>query len=79
MKDNIIYYADYIIKTNKTLRDAARDMGISKSELHRILNTKLKEVDYPRYLKIKSIFLEHNKYRHIKGGEATKLKFSLKE
>ena len=23
------------------------------------------------------IFLEHNKYRHIKGGEATKRKYSL--
>ena len=79
MKEYIIYCADYIIMTNKTLREAANDMGISKSELHRILNIKLKEIDYARYLKIKSIFSEHNKYRHIKGGEATRLKFCLKE
>ncbi len=67
----------YILKTNKTIRDAALDLGISKSVLHRHLSYKLKFVDYDLYLMVKSMFLEHNKYRHIRGGEATKKKYSL--
>lgn len=70
----IIREANYIIDTNKTIREAAKDLGISKSVLHRHM-MKLRSIDYELYLQIKNIFLEHNKYRHIKGGWATKLKY----
>lgn len=74
----IINEAKYVLATNKTIREAARDLGLSKSALHRNLSVKLKNIDYELYLKIKNIFSEHNKYRHIKGGEATKKKYSLR-
>ena len=35
----------------------------------------LKYIDYNMYLKIKKLFLEHNKVRHINGGMATKKKY----
>ena len=73
---NIIKEAKYIIDTNKTIREAAIDLNISKSVLHRHLSTKLKKIDYELYLKVKNIFLEHNKIRHINGGMATKLKYA---
>lgn len=69
--------ANYIISTNKTIREAAKDLGLSKSVLHRHMSDGLKTSDYELYLKIKNVFLEHNKNRHIRGGEATKKKFSL--
>ena len=69
--------ANYIISTNKTIREAAKDLGLSKSVLHRHMSEALKSFDYELYLKIKNVFLEHNKNRHIRGGEATKKKFSL--
>lgn len=77
MKHNIIKEANYILNTNKTIRDAAADLGVSKSVLHRHMSSNLKMLDYELYLKIKNVFLEHNKYRHIKGGIATKKKYSL--
>ena len=73
--NNIIREANYIIKTNKTIREASKDLGISKSVLHRDLSCTLKKIDYKLYLDIKNIFLEHNKVRHIHGGLATKLKY----
>lgn len=73
----IISEAKYVLKTNKTIREAAKDLGISKSVLHRHLSCKLKNIDYDLYLQVKNVFLEHNKYRHIRGGEATKKKYSL--
>jgi len=73
--NKIISEAKYIIKTNKTIREASKDLGVSKSVLHRDLSCHLKELDYNLYLDVKKIFLEHNKVRHIHGGLATKLKY----
>ena len=74
MCNNILIEADYILATNVTIRVAAQHFGISKSVLHRHMKT-LKYFDYNRYLKIKKLFLEHNKVRHINGGMATKKKY----
>ena len=73
----IIEEARYIIDTNKTIREAAKDLGLSKSVLHRHM-VKIKKIDYDLYLQIKKIFLEHNKNRHIRGGEATRKKYASK-
>jgi len=73
---NILNEAGYILKTNKTIREAAKDLGLSKSVLHRHLSYDLKNIDYNLFLKVKNIFLEHNKIRHIVGGIATKNKYS---
>ena len=74
--DFIIEEAQYIISTDKTIREAAKDLGLSKSVLHRHMKM-LQDINYDLYLQIKKIFLEHNKIRHIRGGEATKRKYSL--
>ena len=73
---DIIKEAKYIIDTNKTIREAAKDLGLSKSVLHRHMK-KLQGINGELYLQIKKIFLEHNKIRHIRGGEVTKRKYSL--
>ena len=75
MKKNIICEALYILNTNKTIREAAQDLSISKSALHRHLSINLKKLNYNLYLEIKNLFLEHNRIRHINGGMATKLKY----
>lgn len=75
---NVIKEANYILQTNKTIREAAIDLGVSKSVLHRHMNIGLKKIDYDLYLKIKKIFFEHNKNKHIKGGEATRVKYAFK-
>ena len=41
----IIEEARYIIDTNKTIREAAKDLGLSKSVLHRHM-VKIKKIDY---------------------------------
>ncbi len=78
MVARILREANYIIDTNKTIREAALDLGVAKSVLHRHMSEALKKYDYDLYLKVKKIFWEHNQYRHIKGGEATRCKYALK-
>lgn len=77
-KNLIIEEANYILATDSTIRNAANYFGVSKSVFHRHLNNDLKQINYSLYLKIKNVFLEHTKVRHIHGGNATKQKY-LKE
>ena len=72
----LILEVEEMLNNNYTIRHAAQKFGVSKSVLHRNINKKLKFINYDLYLKIKMMFLEHNKIRHIHGGEATKLKYS---
>ncbi len=76
MKEKILEEASYILTYNKTIREAAKDLRLSKSVIHRHMNKQLKKIDFPTYLKVKNLFLEHNKVRHIHGGMATKLKYA---
>ena len=72
----ILNEALYLINTNKTIREVAYYFNISKTTLHRHLSKDLKYIDYDLYLKVKNIFLEHNKNKHISGGITTKLKYA---
>ena len=76
---NIIEEANFILDSNLTIREAAKKLGVSKSSLNRHIIKYLINIDYDLYLKIKNVFLEHNKIRHINGGLATKYKYLLKE
>ena len=71
--------AEYMIEHNATVRSCAAAFGISKSTVHKDITEKLKNTNYTLYSRIK-ILLEQNKAeRHLRGGEATRLKFHQKK
>jgi len=72
----IIEEANYLLDNGLTIRDAANYFSISKSTLHRHMNYDLKKIDLELYRRIKNLFLEHTKTRHIHGGLATKRKYA---
>ena len=67
--------ADYIETTECTIRDAAKQYGISKSTVHKDMTERLLQIDEEKYKLIEAIFQNHLKIRHIKGGESTKIKY----
>ena len=67
--------ARYVIENNATVRGAAAHFGISKSTVHKDLTTKLKYISKPLYDQVKSILEQNKSERHIRGGEATRLKY----
>ena len=68
--------AVYMIETGGTVRSAAAKFGISKSTVHKDLSERLPETDPKLYRQVR-ILLDRNKSeRHIRGGMATKAKFS---
>lgn len=71
----IIEEANYIIKTEGTVRELAKVFNVSKSTVHKDLQERLKEVDDILYEDVKKIFKYHTDIRHIKGGESTKQKY----
>ena len=72
--------AHYIIDSKDRVLVAAKKIGISKSTVHKDVSERLKKIN-PSLAKEVRIILDENKAeRHIRGGMATKLKYShLKE
>lgn len=74
--ERAICLAHYIIDSKDTVRGAAKKFGISKSTVHKDVSERLKKIN-PSLAKEVRIILDENKAeRHIRGGMATKLKYS---
>lgn len=80
IEERAINLAHYIIDSKDTVRGAATKFGISKSTVHKDVSERLKKIN-PNLAKQVRIILDENKAeRHMRGGMATKLKYShLKE
>ncbi len=79
MKDYIeeraIDIANYIIENNATVRQTAKQFGISKSTVHKDVTERLMQIN-PSLAKEARKVLDVNKSeRHIRGGLATKEKY----
>ena len=77
--ERAIYLAQYIIDSKDTVRGAAKKFGISKSTVHKDVSERLLKIN-PALAKEVRVILDENKAeRHIRGGMATKLKYSNKK
>ena len=79
MKDYIaqraMNIATYIVENNATVRQAAKQFGVSKSTVHKDAGERIGYIN-PRLAKDVRKVLERNKCeRHIRGGLATKEKY----
>lgn len=66
----------YIIETKATVRAAAKKFSISKSTVHTDVSKRLKYIDFVSYEKVREVLDENKAQRHIRGGIATKEKYS---
>lgn len=73
--ERVIRIAYLMLDGNRTVREVAKMIGFSKSTVHHDLTTRLKELDYGLYMKIRDLLDYNKKIRHIRGGEATKQKY----
>lgn len=71
--------AEYIIAHNATIRQTAKQFGVSKSTVHKDLTERLPQIN-PSLAGDARKVLEVNKAeRHIRGGMATKEKYLHKK
>lgn len=71
----VIDEANYIIKTESTVREMAKVFNVSKSTVHKDLHERLIDINNELYLEVEKILKYHIDIRHIRGGESTKEKY----
>lgn len=75
IKTRVLNEANHIIKTQDTIRKTAGLFNVSKSTVHTDLSERLKEIDKKLGEEIDDIFKNHDKEKHIRGGEVTRQKY----
>lgn len=76
VEQRAIELAEYIVENKATVRDAAKKFGISKSTVHIDVSQRLKKLNPILYSDVRKILDINKAERHIRGGLATKQKFS---
>lgn len=66
----------YIVETRATVRQAAMVFGISKSTVHNDVTKRLSVINPLLCSEVKEVLDENKAQRHIRGGLATKKKYS---
>ena len=79
IEERAIAVAQYIIETEDTVRGAAKKFGISKSSIHKDVSQRLLNINYPLAMEVRKVLDKNKAERHIRGGLATKLKYSHKK
>ncbi|MBS4536428.1 sporulation transcriptional regulator SpoIIID [Clostridium sp. D2Q-14] len=80
MKDYIeeraLEIAKYIIDEEATVRQTANIFGVSKSTVHKDVTERLPKINPLISKQVKSVLEKNKAERHIRGGKATKIKYS---
>ncbi len=71
-----IELAEYIVENQTTIRAAAKKFGISKSTVHNDVSERLRKLNPELYNDVRKVLDVNKAERHIRGGMATKQKFS---
>src|SRR3954452_6555932 len=79
IKERTIKIGKYIVETRKTVRVIAKEFGVSKSTVHKDLTERLPEINPELANEVKEILDYHKSIRHLRGGEATKMKYQKEE
>ena len=76
MDERAVELGTYISEPKATVRAAAGKFGISKSTVHKDVSERLKRIDPILYKSVKTVLDQNKAERHIRGGIATKKKYS---
>lgn len=75
IEERVLESADYIIKNNATIRQCAKQFGISKSTVHKDCTDRLKQLNPGLASEVRQVLDVNKQERHIRGGLATREKY----
>ncbi|EGG81255.1 sporulation transcriptional regulator SpoIIID [Lachnospiraceae bacterium 2_1_46FAA] len=79
MKDYIeeraVEIATYIIEHQATVRQTAKEFGVSKSTIHKDVTERLQQINPALALQARKVLDTNKSERHIRGGMATREKY----
>ena len=79
IEERVLDVAKYIIDSKATIRKTAKVFGVSKSTIHKDMTERLLKINPEIALETHSILELNKSERHIRGGEATKMKYKIIE
>lgn len=75
ISDRVIELAEYIIENKATVRQTAKNFGVSKSTVHKDITERLEKISPSLFEKAEKVLKKNKEERHIRGGNATKEKY----
>ena len=76
IEERVLELATYIIQNKATVRCAAKKFGISKSTVHKDVAERLLQINIALANETREVLEKNKAERHIRGGKATKNKYS---
>ena len=75
IEERAVEIAYYIIENNATVRQTAKEFGISKSTVHKDVTERLSQINRSLANQARTVLDMNKSERHIRGGMATKQKY----
>jgi len=75
IEERAVSIATYIIENNATVRQTAKQFGVSKSTVHKDVTERLETVNKALAQEARKVLDVNKSERHIRGGLATKEKY----
>ena len=75
VEERAIDIANYIIDYNATVRQTAKQFGISKSTVHKDVTERLSQINPALAREARKVLDVNKSERHIRGGLATREKY----
>lgn len=75
IEERAIQIANYIIENNATVRQTAKEFGISKSTVHKDVTDRLVQLNPSLAAEARKVLDVNKSERHIRGGLATREKY----
>ena len=75
IEERVIGIAGYIIEHGTTVRQAAKDFGVSKSTVHKDCTERLEQICPELAKEVRRVLDVNKSERHIRGGMATREKY----
>jgi len=75
IEKRVLAAAEHIARTGATVRQTARMLGVSKSTVHKDMETRLPQISQPLTREVSAVFAKNKAERHLRGGEATRRRY----
>ena len=75
-RERCVVLGEYLLEHAATVRGAAQVFGISKSTVHKDVTERLSHVNNALYLQVQELLNKNKQERHLRGGEATRKKYT---
>jgi putative DeoR family transcriptional regulator (stage III sporulation protein D) len=76
IRRRVLEISAYLIETSATVRQAATVFGVSKSTVHKDVTERLPRINQQLARKVRLVLDLNKAERHLRGGEATRRKYS---